>query len=626
MTRSWTKSRLSPNLGPMRLIWVLSWIGIVLASQTSCSFKSAIQPSVLVIMVESLGFGSFACDGSTAVDHESGLQTFCDESVRFTHAYTTSLMSQAAVASILTAQFPYQHGVRHNGFHFLSAKTKTVSEEALSRNYRTSFFSGGPPIWRKSGFNQGIEVFDDHIHPSFDRLYRPAHEVSDIFLSWQENEAPRGRFLSFLYFADLQFIDVPTTNELGEMRDSSYRSQLAEVSESLDNLIKELKRRKVWDSTDVILVGLNGSIPDSRDDEVPSTNLFSERTRVALMIKPARKRRDGPFNWKIDSNVSLADVGATLFDIVGYPKTRSMSFPEVVSLRTALKGPEPDWPEERLMLSESAWSSWRGYGGIRAAVRKGSFLHINDTRPLLFDTLTDSLEISPLPLSDRRYDVLRSELSGFLEQASFEAWKPLDHLVADKMELARELWRSRSPSVEMREGLKSLSSRYPKDEQLLGWRAIWALRTDNWAELKAAAGKSDLRPLWWYVAARNSGEKTELPNDPCLGFLKANGKSWQVPRDCTSEGFAELMRWRDESLESSERTSAMEAFFKIYGVQALSVKIAEQNHVNGLAWDTSLAFLEAPSFVDLVLALPEMKKYRVATLKRIAARRVAPTE
>jgi len=113
-----------------------------LAFLSGCELTRDNQPSVLVIAVEGLSFETVGCDA----EEFEGLKDFCEESVRFSHAYTPSDMSQASMASLLTGLYPFDHGVRHNGDNFLSARFRTLAEGALARHYRTLFVSGGPPI------------------------------------------------------------------------------------------------------------------------------------------------------------------------------------------------------------------------------------------------------------------------------------------------------------------------------------------------------------------------------------------------------------------------------------------------------------------------------------------------
>ena len=602
-------------------VWLLSMAVFALGGLGSCTWKSNVQPSVLVILVENLGFNAVSCGESADFEPGSGFQVFCEESVRFTHAYTPSLMSQATIASIMTARSPHEHGVRHNGAQALAARELTLAEAALLNGFRTSFYSGGPPVFRRSGINQGFEVFDDSISVNYKRLYRPADEIVSLFLNWQENEASKRRFLSFLYLPDAQLIDVPTTNQLGELRPSSYESQIDVIDEALGDLAKELKRRKVWENTDIFLVGLNGNPEDSRPSEMPAMDLFSDRTRTTLMVKPARKKRETPFNWKIDANVSLVDIGVTLYELVGakLPMGRSQRAVAPVSLRSVMTGPQPDWPEDREILSESAWSSWRGLGGVRAALRKGPFLYFFDEHDRLFNTLTDNFEVMPLPRKEDLPASTRAAMARFLEEIGFSAWQPVSRLEVEKAALGRELWRSRNPDAETLAAFRQLQKRNPEDLELRGWRALIALRQGDWKDLKAAAGQPITQPLWAFVAAKNLGEKIAPPNDPCLAFLKPDGDR-RVSKECAHGGIRDLADWANESLPEDERNRAMESFMRFYLVQALETRVAEYNQVAGRIWDTPLK-VENPEEDELILALPEMKKVRAIVRARLTADR-----
>lgn len=593
----------------------------ILVGAVACNWKANTQPSVLVILVENLRFGSFSCGDGSDSGRPVGFRTFCEEAVRFTHAYTPSVMSQATIASILTAKYPFEHLVRHNGAQSLSAKEETFAEQAFNRGYRTAFFSGGPPIWKRSGLNQGFEVFEDFTSFGPRSLYRNATEVVKFFKNWLENESPHDRFAAFIYLSDLQFTDVATTNELGEVRESSFHSQLDAIDEALSSLVKDLKRRKLWDSTEVYLVGLQGEPNSGRSTDATAMNLFSESTRATLMVKPTRKQRDGPFNWKIDANVSLVDVGATLFEFIGVPLKRIGSGEALVhSLSAALSGPQPDWSLERPIVSESAWAQWHGLGGVRAAIRRGPYLYIFDEPAVLIDTLTDNLETTSLPQGDGRLKELRSSFSEFLKSVGYSPWKSLNLKIQSKASLSAELWRDRVPSPEAITRLRKLSQHFPDDQQLQGWRALWALRMGDWSELKIAAKGPIGQPTWAYVAARNLNEKAPLPADPC--FAIQFGPPWGMPsgmtKSCRLEGLSDLFNWANEFQTEALRTKAMESFMRLYLARLLAAKIAEHSQMQGLTWDTAIG-VEGPDRLDLILSLPEFKKLRVLLAAKIDA-------
>jgi hypothetical protein len=379
-----------------------------------------------------------------------------------------------------------------------------------------------------------------------------------------------------------------------------------------------------------------------RVEEARPFMLNSGSTRVTLMVKPARLKRETPLNWKIDVGVGLADVGATLFDLIGKPLAPSDEHAAAVSLRSALQGPQPDWDGERLIVSESAWTAWRGSEGvdgvspeIRFALREGPYLFLNDSTSQLFDTFTDNLEVSPVPESDTRSSKVRAEFRAFLKPIAPRAWRSPDRVVIEKLELGRELWRARTPRPETLAELKALSRRFPGDEQLLGWRAIWAIRLGNWAELKAAAKQATDKKVdpsddqsvsfnrngrvWAYVAARNLGEKAEPPGDPCFEFVREKAMpAHLVPKSCSADGLMELLSWRDDSASAASRDRAMQEFLRKYLSKTLASRISEANYVVGLAWDVSIPRLNGPDQVDLALALPEFRKLRSTVLRRVA--------
>lgn len=582
-----------------------------------CSWQQSPQPSILVILVENLGFNAFTCGEEAQAKKTSGFQSFCEESVRFTHAYTPSMMSNATIASILTERYPMLHGVRQNGAQFLSAKFETAAEAALRQGFRTSFFSGGVPVLRKAGINQGFETFDDFVQPNLKSLYRSAADNINLFLGWRDSETPRQKYFSFLYLNDLQFVDTPTTNELGEVRESSYKSQLEELGTSLGNLVKQMKQRKIWDSTNVFLVGLDGYSEELHTHETRPLNLYSEGTHVSLFIKPARKVRESAFNWKVDSSVTLVDVGATLFDLLGSKSPPPDFFAKVVSLKSVLTGPQPDWEEDRLVMSESAWAQWRGLGVIRYAIRRGPFLYMHENPIKIFNTLTDKSELTPLPQTDPLFADLHMTLAKEFRNLSLPYWVPLTPVTRDKFALAEELFSGAPPFAESLEHLDNLSKKSPQDPILRGWRAIWALRLEHWSDLKRIAAKP-MQQDWNYVAERNLDQYKKLhpPIDPCFSFLRSESKTLETAtlRDCVQPEVAAFIAWNEEPASSPQKSKLQETFLRTLSVRVLEQRIQEENYNVGLTWDVSLAKPDGPAMIDLILALPENKKLR-PTLK-----------
>jgi arylsulfatase A-like enzyme len=403
---------------------ILRCFGIFIATGllACCSWQESRRPSILLIAVEGLGFDTAACN-SAGSEPTDGLERICAESVRFTHAYTPSLMSQATLASIFSARFPAEHGVWHNGSQHLSERIETVAEVALTRGYRTSFFSGGPPIWRKSGFDQGFELFDDNITIDLRRFYRPAAQNVDLFLRWLDRETSGEPFFSVIYLPDLQFGSFQTESDLGETRSRTTESQTREVSESIGHLLDQLKKRNRWNNTYVVVTGLNGHTRENRSDEIPPMNLHNENAQVFLVIKPVTKVRDEAIEWSIDSNVTLVDLGATFYDLIGASEGAFLEREfQTNSLLSAIERPAVSWSKDRFILTESAWAQWRGVGSTRYALRQEHFFFLYDSDPKLFNTLIDRQEMSPLSHKDPLTHMWFQKFTNFFTQKNIPAF------------------------------------------------------------------------------------------------------------------------------------------------------------------------------------------------------------
>lgn len=365
---------------------------------------------MVVLAVEGLGFDRVPCQSDGV---REGFATLCQESVRFTHAYGNSTNSLANLATVLTGLFPWEHGLRGQT-QWLRPHRETIAEEALKNGYATSFFSSGLPVLSSSGLGQGFEHFDDRIDLFRRPHFRPAQEVVSRFLNWLPGRNSDS-FLTVLHFSDLFYPFVPSQTIEGELRDLSVTSRLEEVSEEVELLISELKEENLWDNTYVVLVGLAGG----RD---PSS-LKSAQTQVALLLKPARLKKDQGTAWGVDFNISLADLGLSLREVIGSPLPEKYR-EDKVSLSSVYTDPTPDWDENRLILTEMYWA-FENFGlDIVRSGRRGYLFYIHSRPPLLFNTLTDRQEQNPLPMTDNIYALNFDSFKVLLEKGYAPSVRP----------------------------------------------------------------------------------------------------------------------------------------------------------------------------------------------------------
>ena len=596
----------------LRLLFLL-WTLIQVAG---CNWKASQTNSVLLLAVDSLPVEAVNCEFSDNLNQEeitSGMRILCQQSVRFTHAYTTSTLQQPALGSLLAGRYPTELNLWHNGEQYLLSEYETVAEKALTKKIRTSFFSGGIPIWSKSGLNQGFEVFNDQVTVSVDRYYRTSLESFHLFSQWLKNEVKKDSFFSTIYLSDLQFISQQTTNKLGKMREKSYRGQLQQLDESLFELWKNLKKMKRWDNTTIIFVGLNGRSKNNKPNEIKALNLFSENTHVALLIKPASKKRDLGLKWKVDRNVSLVDVGGFIFESLGFkiPKRRDGFLP-VFSIKTDVLGTSGSSANEnykkRIILTESGWNHWKGNGKSRFSLRQGPFLYFYETKPKLYNSFADPFETSPVPSSERWHQNFYKELRPLLEAKGFLPWEIEDKKSIDKYFVATQIFVDGKINNEDYQDIKMLSFKYPQDKQIADWQANIYLNKKDWLSLKKI-GEKFKQPVWKFVANFQHSGRQPKNQKGCLKLLTQQTNKTDKThkpnfKTCADPVFVKLIQWLKQPKKTLVREQKKEEFLRSYIKKYIDTQIGRLNFQSGLTWNIDEKKSYAISDVDMILSLP----------------------
>lgn len=582
-------------------------------AQTAC--QRGDKKSVILIAVDDLPVSDVSCARENAPESKASLDLLCRESVRFTHAFSPSPLGVPAIASVLTGLYPFQHQLHHNG-QGLSPTFTTIAEAAVQKRYRTAFFSGGAPVLRKSGLNQGFEVFDDSIVPDLTSFTRPFSRSIIQFDQWLKQEVGGSSFFAVFYVPDLIFTNTETASDIGELRNFSYESQLEEFNEALNKLIASLKKSNRWDQTTLILTGLNGHTSSDRPGEISTLNLHSENTQVLLLIKPSQQKRDEGINWKIDKNVSLVDVGRTLFDIlqVPFPAENSPDFPSE-SLAALLTQAENNLSEERLILLESAWADWRGLSNTRTALIKNHLLYLNDEEPRVYNTLVDRLETNSLAGSERNR-LTGAGLQDILARNQFQPWRGIDSISEAKLSISYNHWTKPSSAPLLTRDLKRILARAPQDAEATLWLAQIALQSRDWKTLREL-GLSSSTPLWVYVAEKNLGIVKTHFSDPCLNLLREKNLEPSQTKNCSDSLFLDFLDWRRSDLRGLSRDLQQKKFERAYRNHIIQLNMWRTNLSLDSIWDMNRETPFAPLPTDMILGLPEMQKVRAQLEKSI---------
>ncbi|MFZ4402945.1 MAG: sulfatase-like hydrolase/transferase [Pseudobdellovibrionaceae bacterium] len=586
-----------------------SLVGLCLFVLCSCSTDK--KPSILLLAIDDLSFQDANCSENNFEEQKSGFHILCQESIRFTHAFTASTLTVPNLTSVLTGLYPLQHQIRHNKDLSLKTNLKTVAEVALKSNYRTSLFSGGAPVFRKTGLQKGFEVFEDNITPSMTKIFRPFERNKDLFLNWLD-EIGSSAFFSVIYAPDLIYTSTETKNYLGENRNYTYESQKDELGEQLFELFQKLKNEKRWDNTHIILFGLHGRTEPGRERQVSPLNLHSENIQISLFIKPAQKKRDLGLKWKMDMNVNLVDIGKTLLSFFGEaPSLDSLSDFQVIDLSKYILYSKKIDTLPRTLMIESGWSLKPAEDQIYYAFLHDSFLYFHKDKPQMYNTLTDHQEINPLS-EEEKYRIYKSvfDFEKMTSKNRFKTWSSVNKNLYKKYSLGFLNWTQPESRVYLKNKLNQLLDANPDDIDLVHVIASLSLEMSDWANLKKL-GRRYKNNVWVYVAEKNLNiPHVESINQPCFNLLQQMDWPYEQIKACNNDQFIQLLQWKQLGLFSDLSENTRHYFERLYVQIHVDQNIFLSYLGTAETWDLNHSISAEPTLFELAINLPEFKKFK----------------
>ena len=143
--------------------------------------------SVLLITIDTLRADALSVYGGPA--STPALDRLADEGVRFDFAHAHAVLTLPSHVSILTGEYPFQHGVRENSGYRVAPNARTAATLFKDAGYDTAAFVGAFPVHSRYGLNAGFDVYDDRFGETrapteFVMPERPATEVVQLARAW----------------------------------------------------------------------------------------------------------------------------------------------------------------------------------------------------------------------------------------------------------------------------------------------------------------------------------------------------------------------------------------------------------------------------------------------------------
>lgn len=592
---------------------------LVMTSFVLWSCQQVQYPAVVVVALDDFSVDDVVCNQDQLASERSGWFILCRDSVRFTHAYTTSTMSVPALASVLTGTYPYQHGLHTNSGQSLKPELETIAEEAVGKHWRTAFFSGGAPVFRKTGLHQGFESFDDIWNISPEELFKPFKQSVAGFREWSKDGMEHSPFLSVFYAPDLAYSTGDFRDEILLSKGSSFVSRLAQLDESLYELFQILEKSKRWKDSLVVVLGLHGRPKPQSLPRIKGANLSSGNLQVGLFIKPIQK---GQLRtpWTIDRPVNLADVGKSLQEIISGDRNPSMeSAWPITSLNKDLQGPAGNGhSESRPLLIESFWEPWLGLAGwSRAAVVLDDQLWAFTPQLKAYNLLLEFPESTALKASEIKRGKLES-IKTQLAQIGFptrEIGSPppaVGHSLDWRtrvLEIPYNLWIEASLRKDLLKRIVEIFADFPKQPEVAALALRIAIEVEDWT-IVAKIGK-ERKDLFLENLALNQLQGSRRPlQNVCFDLGAKKKLSAHDYRKCSDSMFNKYL------IEKSKKDPLRE-FEKFYDIVILREAIRKTDLALQIRVDPKSLDVHWPSYFELFLTLPENQKLQSQLLRSV---------
>ena len=396
---------------------------------------SAAGLNVLLVTLDTTRADRLGCYGHASA-RTPRLDRLAAEGVRFENAIAAAPITLPSHASILTALYPFEHGVRNNGNFYLAERFETLASVLRKRGYHTAAFVSSFILDRRYGLARGFETYDDRMEEapglgSGLEAERRGDRTAHALIRWLEGYAGQGAPASFfvwlhLYDPHEPYRPPPPFSDLF-VRDP-YDGEIAFADHTVGTVLDKLAQLGLLDRSLVAVVADHGESLGDHGEETHSMFLYESAIRVPLILW-----RPGvlPAGRVIAPPVRALDLSPTILDILGAPP---LAAPHARSLRAAIDGRSTEPP--LAVYAETYVPKLAMGGAALRALRDERFKLIDAPRPELYDLARDPGETrNRYPDEPGTAQALRAELERLTAGGNGAMnVRPVDRETVEKLE------------------------------------------------------------------------------------------------------------------------------------------------------------------------------------------------
>jgi len=240
--------------------------------------------NVLLITIDTLRADALGCYGGPAAT--PALDRLAREGARFTFAHAQTVLTLPSHTSILSGEYPFQHGIRENSGYRLVPGTRTMSTLLKQAGYATGAFVGAFPLHSRFGLNLGFDVYEDRFGETrapteFIMPERPASAVVPLARDWIGRVGARPWF-AWVHVFDPHAPYQPPPPFDKEYAGRPYYGEVAAVDHALAPLLDDVRTSPR--PTFVVVTGDHGEALGDHGEATHGLFAYESTLRIPLIF------------------------------------------------------------------------------------------------------------------------------------------------------------------------------------------------------------------------------------------------------------------------------------------------------------------------------------------------------
>jgi arylsulfatase A-like enzyme/Flp pilus assembly protein TadD len=336
------------------LIWWWRWPAPFVLAQNA-------DRNVLLVTIDTLRSDALGVSGGPA--DTPNLDRLADSGARFTFAHAHAVVTLVSHTTILTGQYPYEHGMRDNSGFRVKDGTATLGTRLHALGFATGAFVGGFPLTKRFGLTPGFDVYDDQMpemkgEAGFSLPERRADAVVARARDWIG--AQKHKFFAWVHCFDPHSPYQPPEPFKTKFSAQPYYGEVSFVDQSLGPLFDQLAT--LDRPTLVIVTADHGESLGEHGELTHGMFAYEATLHIPLIVAEVHPRgARGAGGVVIDTPVRHIDIAPTVLDAIGAPADPALpgsSLRDVIHNRRG--GDRPGYFESMTYNLVRGWAPLRG--------------------------------------------------------------------------------------------------------------------------------------------------------------------------------------------------------------------------------------------------------------------------